>query len=123
MAVYPQAVADGQRIVMCGTLRWPDYALALLDQGQHAGFAKVTVLDVRVPRLVTRRRAGDRWRQGRQQAQSGADLLGDRWVSQVVIDNCHRPSGRGRSLCSRTARELISEATTRGLNTDLLVHD
>lgn len=67
-AIHRRCMADGENIVIEGTLVWPPHGPRLLRELAAAGYGKVDIVDVEVPRAVALDRAIERWWLGRQDA-------------------------------------------------------
>ncbi|CAM5531501.1 zeta toxin family protein [Leifsonia shinshuensis] len=85
------AIADGENIIVDGTMSNADSAKVLAAQLQQSGYSiKIAVVDA--PRDVTIARTDYRWAQGYRQAVDGTAgdpldrELGGRWVPEQVVD-------------------------------------
>ncbi|WML66376.1 zeta toxin family protein [Rhodococcus sp. AH-ZY2] len=120
-AAERDAIADGENLIIDGTLAWKAHAERLLRHLQQAGYT-IHVVDVEAPQHVAAERIVTRWRQGLLRALSEpADpvaRLGGRWVPATAVDALftefrqpdHLPL-RGRSVTQVNALE-VSEANT-----------
>jgi len=123
-AAQRDAVADGENLIIDGTLAWKDHAERLLDHLQQAGYT-IHVVDVEAPQYVAAERIVRRWRDGLARALSDpADplaRLGGRWVPATAIDALfaefrepdHLPL-RGRSVTQVNALEVSQTHTAVG---------
>lgn len=115
-AAQRDAVADGENLIIDGTLAWKAHAERLLDHLQQSGYT-IHVVDVEAPQHVAAERIVTRWRDGFVRALSDpADplaRLGGRWVPAAAVDALftefrepdHTPL-RGRSVTQVNALEV-----------------
>lgn len=96
-------VDRGENVVLEGTFSWPGLGPRLLTDLASAGYEKFTILDVEVPREITRERALTRWWRGRVDARNGGDELGGRFTPGFVIDALY-VSGTAQTICGHNAR-------------------
>ncbi|MEE2061601.1 zeta toxin family protein [Rhodococcus artemisiae] len=120
-AAQRDAVADGENLIIDGTLAWKGHAERLLTHLQQAGYT-IHVVDVEAPQHVAAERIVTRWRHGLLGALGDpADppaRLGGRWVPATAVDALftefrepdHLPL-HGRSVTQVNALE-VSEAHT-----------
>lgn len=115
-AAQRDAVADGENLIIDGTLAWKDHAERLLDPLQQSGYT-IHVVDVEAPQHVAAERIVTRWRDGFVRALSDPTdplaHLGGRWVPAAAVDALftefrepdHTPL-RGRSVTQVNALEV-----------------
>jgi hypothetical protein len=103
-----RCVAEGENIVIEGTLGWAPHGPQLLRDLAAAGYERVDIVDVDVPQSVALERATSRWWSGRQAAISGGDRLGGRFTPPAAIDDKYGPAGE--SICLANARATFGDA-------------
>lgn len=115
-AAERDAVADGENLIVDGTLAWKGHAERLLNHLQQAGYT-IHVVDVEAPQHVAAERIVSRWRHGFLRAvgecADPAARLGGRWVPAAAIEALftefrepdHVPL-RGRSVTQVNALEV-----------------
>ncbi len=100
-------LAEGENIVIEGTLGWAPQGPRLLSELAAAGYERVDIVDVDVPQTVALERAASRWWSGRQAAIDGGDPLGGRFTPPAAINDKYGPARE--SLCLANARAALEE--------------
>ncbi|MEN2741675.1 zeta toxin family protein [Microbacterium sp. X-17] len=106
------AIAEGESIIIDGTLGNPISAAKLAEELEAAGYT-MTIIVVDAPRPVAEARADKRWSRGFIAAIDGTAAasesaeLGGRWVPQGVVQEMY-PSGGDSSICNVSATSMIA---------------
>ncbi|MFF9483035.1 zeta toxin family protein [Streptomyces sp. NPDC014733] len=123
-----QAIADGENVVIDGTLANGEKAHRLAETLQQQGY-QIHVVDVEAPEHVARERVVGRWQGPYEQIEARAELgqdvsgeLGGRWVPGEVLDPMYA-NGPERTVCADNAEALIERhEAVRGLDRYVTPH-
>ena len=106
--IRQSCVADGENVVIEGTLTWPDQAKKIYKQLARWKYTSVEVFGVEIAQATAHAQALSRWWGGRQLWISGTDRLGGRFMPPGYINMCY--SGTAHSVCSANALDMIKHA-------------
>lgn len=101
-------VANGENVVIEGTLTWSGQAKKLYEQLARWKYTSVEVFGVEIGQASAHAQALSRWWSGRQLWISGTDRRGGRFMPPGFINKCY--SGTGDSVCSANALDMIKHA-------------
>jgi len=99
------ALERGENLIVHGTLAHPTTIDDLLGAFDLAGYERIRIIDVEVPREVAVERSLARWWEGR----TGGDLLGGRFVPPADIERYY-PKGAVESITRANAEEFARRA-------------
>lgn len=109
-----RSLAVGENVVIEGTLTWPPHGPRLLRELAAAGYARLDIVSVDVPKVEALHRTKHRWWAGRQAAIDGSDPLGGRFVPTAVVANAYDDSGA--NLCAANARATFTDLAARSFD-------
>lgn len=104
-------LAQGENVVIEGTLSWPPAARQLLGELVEREYREVMIVDVEVPREVAHDQALDRWWHGRQERVAGHGQ-GGRFVPASAIDYAFTAADR-HSVCAANVRAAFDSAAAQ----------
>lgn len=106
-------LAQGENVVIEGTLSWPPAARQLLGELVKREYREVVIVDVEVPREVAHDQALDRWWHGRQERVAGHGQ-GGRFVPASAIDHAFTAADR-HSVCAANVRAAFDSEAANAL--------
>lgn len=105
-----RCLAEGENVVIEGTLGWPPHGPRLLRELAAAGYDRVDIVAVDVLRDIAIERAAARWWTGRQAAIAGGDPLGGRFTPPGAVNDKYDDAGA--SICLANARATYDDPMT-----------
>lgn len=126
LSYLDSCMADGENIVIHGTLSSTSYMDDLLTELDRYGYERLVIFDVEVPVEKAVEQALDRWWQVRD---AGKDPLGGRFISPAAIRSyySHRdpsePAQPARSITAENARQFRDRASDLGWDVELISRD
>lgn len=109
-----ECLAQGENVVIEGTLSWPPAARRLLGELVKREYREVVILDVEVPRELAHDQALDRWWHGRQARIAGGHGQGGRFVPATAIDHAFTATDR-HSVCAANVRAAFDSEAAHAL--------
>ncbi len=125
-AMRDACLADGENIVIHGTLSSTSYIDDLLTELDRYGYERLVIFDVEVPIERAVEQALNRWWQLRE---SGEDPLGGRFIAPAAIRSYYPISQPGRavraveSITAENARHFRDRASDLGWDVELVSRD